>query len=170
MTFGQRLAAMQLAQRESEIRQAIARERRPVFGTGKMRRVSRCILARLGRHVPRAALTRRLGGRRRRCVTAARAWDLDLRTPPRPGVDLPDGWSWEPVEATTLPTPEFYHRADPQNIVRYRTADELRTALLAEGWTPGDKMSFFEAALCGLLNDGVPASGEIIWEDTARSR
>ena len=44
MTFGQRLAAMQLAQRESEIRQAIARERRPVFGTGKMRRVSRCIL------------------------------------------------------------------------------------------------------------------------------
>ena len=89
---------------------------------------------------------------------------MDLRTR-RAWVDLPDGWSWEPVEATTLPTPEFYHRADPQNIVRYRTADELRTALLAEGWTPGDKMSFFEAALCGLLNDGVPASGEIIWEE-----
>jgi hypothetical protein len=149
------------AEHEAPIRLAIMRGQRSAFGTERMRRTGRC--------VPLAAAAMLAGklppGSVIVCADAFSScgWNPDMRNR-RAWVDLPDGYTWEPVEATTLPTAEHYHRADPQRINRYRTASQIRTALLAAGWKPADRDTFLPACFA-LISDGIPASGELVWED-----
>lgn len=113
--------------RERQLQERIAREARPVFGTGDLWRTRSCVL------IATAAMLRGSLPAGSAVVLADAAYTVPgphrAMVTRRTWVDLPGGRSWEPVEATVLPTKRHYKLSAPRNLVRYSGPGELTAAI-----------------------------------------
>jgi hypothetical protein len=169
--------------REFRLRECIQLEHRPTFGTDGMWRSQSCVklavFAMLTGHLPRGSVVVIADGRY--TLPANPAWEMYTR---RSWVDLPDGQSWEPVEATLLPSERHYELSAPRAMWRYPSKAKLRAAIRradrlpvtqGEGWIHalawkldyleplaaplGLSVGEFVVRLNRMINGGVPDGG-----------
>lgn len=120
--------------REAKLREAIEREQRPTFGTSGLWRTRNCLLlatiAALTDGLPEGSVV----------VVADAMYTVQgphWRDFTRRGwVDLPNGQSWEPVEATLLPTSRHYELSEPRAERRFPGKADLIAGIRQAGELP----------------------------------
>ena len=127
MTDLRERAVQEDRRRERQLQERIRGEGRPTYGTDGMWRTRSCVL------IATAAMLRGSLPAGSAVVIADAAYTVPgphrAMVTRRTWVDLPGGRSWEPVEATVLPTKRHYRLSAPRNLCRYSGPDELTAAI-----------------------------------------